>query len=79
MALLLPVISEERRRCPTSGSWPWEKKNLEPAQNAKSDPIERIHARVMRLSVELRFNPTMTNPIRSDFSQTKVYTCILKI
>ena len=49
------VILEERccHRRPTSGSWPWEK-NLEPVQNVKirSDPMERIHAQVMRLSTE---------------------------
>ena len=40
MALLLVVISEERRRCrpSTSGSRPQEK-NLEYVQNAKSDQI----------------------------------------
>ena len=56
MALLLAVISEERRcrrRSSTSGSQP-QQKNFKPAQIAKSESnlIERIHARVMRLSIE---------------------------
>ena len=56
MALLLAVISEEtccRHRPSISGSRPREK-NLEPAQNAKSesDLMEHIHARVMRPSIE---------------------------
>ena len=79
MALLLAVISEERRchRCPSLyGPRPWEK-NLETVQNTKSESnlIERIHARVMRLSIEWSrcFKPTMRNPSRSDFGQTKVY------
>ena len=69
MALLLAVISEERRcHCPTSGSRSQEK-NLKPAQNAEiqSDLMERLHARVMQLSIELSrcFNPAMRNPIQS--------------
>ena len=45
--------------------------------SAKSDsnPIECIHARLMRLSFKQSrgLNPTMRNPIRYDFSRTKVY------
>ena len=54
VVLLFAVISEGRRRRPsTSGSQPQEK-NLEPAQNAKSESnlMERIHAGVMWLSIE---------------------------
>ena len=55
--------SQCRRRPSISGSPPREK-NLEPAQNVKSESnlIEHIHARVMRLN-NLCFNPTMRNPI----------------
>ena len=56
MALFLAVISEDRRRRrrpSTSSSRPREK-NLEPAQNAeiRSALMERIHAGVMRPSIE---------------------------
>ena len=54
-------------------------KNLEHAQN--ENPIECIHAQLMRQSIEWSrgLNTTMGNPIKSDFSRTKVFTCILKI
>ena len=60
-----------RRRPSTSASCPWEQ-NLEPAQN--TNLREHIHTCLCRC-----FNLTMRNLIRSNFSQTKVYTCILKI
>ena len=54
MVLLLAVISEERRRrrSPSVSSAQPREKNLQPAQNAKSDPMEHIHAQLMRLSIK---------------------------
>ena len=51
LSLFLAVISEERRHRPSTSSSRPRERNLSPAQNAKSDPLEHIHAGVMRQSI----------------------------
>ena len=56
-------------------------KDLEHAQNTKSNFNSIDRARLTRLTIKLSrgLNSTMRNPIRFDFSPTKVYTCIIII
>ena len=53
LSLFLVVISEERRHRPSTSGSRSREKNLAPAQNAeiRSNLMERLHAGVMRLSI----------------------------